>query len=60
MDKRQWRKVEAVLDQALSKSNFEEREEFIQERIEKEKVQKSALKWLWAIQEADEVGFMEG
>lgn len=59
MDKRQWQKAESMLDQVLSIPNYKERKEFIQERAENEKLQKNVLEWLRAIQEADDVGFME-
>ena len=59
MNKRQWKKVEPILDETLSISNDSEREEFIEKSIDNEKLQKEVLKWLRAIQEADEVGFME-
>lgn len=59
MDKRQWQKVEPILDKALSMSNDKEKEELIQKRIDNERVQKEVFEWLRAIEKANEVGFME-
>lgn len=59
MKKKQWIKIEPILDRALTLSNKKEREDFVRKESENESIQKKVLELLEAIQKAEEKRFME-
>lgn len=59
MNKKQWRKINTIIDQALSIEDEDEREAYLSKVCDSEWLYQQVTRFLVAIKKADEQRFME-
>lgn len=59
MNQKQWRRIEPIVDKALSIENPEERRMYIKNNCKDDRLRLDVRNLITSIEEAEEVGFLE-